>query len=280
MTTPLPTWSTIPELVDDAAERFGALEALVDGDVRLDFRELRAEITAAARAFMASGVEPGDTIAIWAPNSWEWPIAALGAHLAGAVLVPINTRFKGGEAGFVLDRARAKMLFTVTDFLGTDHVELLRAAEAGGGLDETVVLRGPLPDGCVSFQSFVRRGEDIDDAERAARSAAVAADDLCHIMFTSGTTGAPKGAMLMHGPTCRAYRSWCEVVGLQTGDRYLIVNPFFHSFGMNAGILACLMVGACNLPHAVFDVPSVMERILAERVTMLPGRGCRRSCRS
>ena len=95
--------------------------------------------------------------------------------------------------------------------------------------------------------------------------------DLCHIMFTSGTTGTPKGAMLVHSAVCRAYRSWATVVGLRKGDRYLIVNPFFHAFGLNAGILACLMKGATIVPHPVFDVPSVMARVPEEQISMLPG---------
>lgn len=269
-----PSWQTIAELIDDAAARYGDLEALVDGDVRLDYTGYRDQIIQAARAFMARGVQPGDTIGIWAPNIWEWPIAALGAHMAGAILVPINTRFKGREAAYVIDKAKVKLLFTVTDFLDTDYVALLGAAGAiptSIALDNVVVMRGAVPDGAHGFGDFMAGGQKIDDAERAARSAAIGPDDLCHIMFTSGTTGAPKGAMLMHGPTVRAYKSWSDVVGLRAGDRYLIVNPFFHSFGMNAGILACLMSGACNLPHPVFDVPSVMRRVDEDRISMLPG---------
>ena len=115
------------------------------------------------------------------------------------------------------------------------------------------------------------RGADVDPAVSAARADAVQPDDLCDILFTSGTTGAPKGAMLMHSASIRAYEAWSDVVGLREGDRYLIVNPFFHAFGLKAGILAALLKGATIVPHPVFDVPSVMRRVVEEKITMLPG---------
>jgi HIP---CoA ligase len=262
-------WRTIPELVDDAAARFGDAEAVVDGEVSLSFVELAGVVRSTARALMASGIEAGDRVAIWAPNIWEWVPAALGTHAAGAVLVPINTRFKGREAAYVLERSGAKVLFTVTDFLDTNYVELLAAA--GGTVGETVVLRGAVPEGCIGCDDFAARAEVIPPEAQAARAGAIGTDDLCHIMFTSGTTGAPKGAMLGHGAICRSYLAWTDVIGLRETDRYLIINPFFHSFGLNAGILACLMTGATMLPQPVFDVPTVMARVPADRISMLPG---------
>ncbi len=242
-----------------------------DGDLRWTFVDYRDQIHAAARALMARGIGPGDRIAVWAPNVAEWAVAALGAHCAGAVLVPINTRFKAREAGHLLDRTSARILFTVTDFLDTDYVALLRDAGMGDDLDEVVVVRGPVPEGCTSWQEFMAAGDSIHDTDRAARSAEVEGDDLCHLMFTSGTTGSPKGSMLRHSAICRAFESWSDVIGLRAGDRYLVVNPFFHAFGLNSGILACLMRGVTLVPHPVFDVPSVMRRIGEERITMFPG---------
>ena len=102
-------WATIPALIDDAADRFAANEAMVDGDIRWHFVELRTEIRRAAAALMASGVERGDRIAVWAPNCWEWAVAALGVHVAGGIVVPINTRFKGREAGYVIESSKARV---------------------------------------------------------------------------------------------------------------------------------------------------------------------------
>ena len=270
-TPPADTPATIPAALARAVERFGTCEALVDGDVRLSFAQLAGEVDRAACSLIASGVEPGDRIAIWAPNMGEWVIIALAIHRVGAAIVPLNTRFKGAEAGYILRTAGARMLFTVTDFLDTDYVELLGDAGDVPSLSELVVLRGAVPNGTTAWKSFLDRGTGVDVSDVDARSDALGPDDLCDILFTSGTTGAPKGAMLGHGATVRAYTAWSDVVGLRQGDRYLIVNPFFHSFGLKAGILASVLKGATIIPHAVFDVPSVMRRVAEERVSMLPG---------
>jgi acyl-CoA synthetase (AMP-forming)/AMP-acid ligase II len=263
--------STIPRALARAADRFAHGEALVDGDLRLSFAQLAAAVDEASRALIASGVQPGERVAIWAPNTAEWAIAALAVHRAGVVLVPLNTRFKGHEAAYILERANARLLFTVTDFLSTDYVELLSAAPPLPSLREIVVLRGTAREGFISWTEFLERAAGVTADESQSRADAITADDLCDILFTSGTTGRPKGAMLTHGATVRAYGAWSEVVGLREGDRYLIVNPFFHAFGLKAGVLACVLRGATIIPHAVFDVDTVMARAAEERVSMLPG---------
>jgi len=254
-----------------AAEQFADLEAIVDGDTRLNFAEFARAVDDAARALVAGGVAPGERIAIWAPNMVEWAVIALAVHTVGAVVIPLNTRFKGDEAAYILAAANARRLFTVTDFLTTNYVELLASAASAPTLDEIVVLRGAVRPGTIGWTDFLARGAAVDIATVRARGDAVDGDDLCDILFTSGTTGAPKGAQLTHRASIRAYDAWSTVVGLRAGDRYLIVNPFFHAFGLKAGILACLIKGATMVPHAVFDVPSVMRRVAEERITMLPG---------
>jgi acyl-CoA synthetase (AMP-forming)/AMP-acid ligase II len=265
----LPT--TVAGALERAARTFGAEEALVEGDVRLSWTELLAAVDEAARALVASGIEPGDRVAVWGPNMAEWAIAASAVHRVGAVLVPLNTRFKGPEAAYILNTARARMLFTVSDFLDTDYVALLGERDAVPSVEEVVVLRGPERPDTVGWTSFLARAGDVAEDAAAARAAAIDPEDLSDILFTSGTTGAPKGAMLRHGASVRAFWSWASVVGLERGDRYLIVNPFFHAFGLKSGILASYLKGATIIPHAVFDVPAVMQRVAEERVTMLPG---------
>jgi HIP---CoA ligase len=270
-------WGTTPRLLHSSAERFSAREAIVDvSDGRtLSFAGLATAAHDAARAFLAMGIERGDCVAIWAPNVWEWVVAALGLQSAGAVLVPLNTRFKGREAAYILGKSRAKALVTITGFLDTDYVTLLReAVDVDNELPDLgaiVVLRGEAPEGTKSWADFLAAGAGVDSTLADARAYAVEPTDLSDILFTSGTTGNPKGAMLTHAQTLRAYRDWSDVVGLQEHDRYLIVNPFFHAFGYKAGWLASLMIGATVLPQAVFDPAQVFERIPRDRITVLPG---------
>ncbi len=262
---------TIPDALAGAAHRFGDDEALVDGPVRLSFRQLAARVDEVARALVASGVAPGDRVALWAPNGAPWVITSFAVYAVGAVLVPLNTRYRGEEAGHVLRTSGARLLFTVTDLLGTDLVALLAGVPGLDGLEETVVLAGPVPAGCTPAAGFAARGTGALQAEVDRRRAALTGDSASDIIFTSGTTGRPKGAVLGHGASVRTYLAWSELVGLRRGDRYLMVYPFFHTAGLKSGLLACVLRGATMVPHAVFDVVPVMRRVVEERITMLPG---------
>ncbi len=262
---------TIPDALARAVERFGDEEALVDGAARLSFRQLGDQVDLAARALVASGVQKGDRVALWAPNSAQWVITSFAVYGVGAVLVPLNTRYRGEEAGHVLRTSRARLLFTVTDLLGTDLVGLLADVPGLDGLEETVVLTGPVPAGCTPAAEFAARSAQVPEPEVAQRRAALSGDDASDIIFTSGTTGQPKGAVLAHRASVRTYVAWSELVGLRRGDRYLMVYPFFHTAGLKSGVLACVLRGATMVPHAVFDVVPVMQRVAEERITMLPG---------
>jgi len=262
---------TIPAMVRNSAARWPEAEAVVDGAQRITFAELADRVTEAARAFVAAGIAKGDRVAIWAPNIWEWIVAAAGLQSAGGVLVPLNTRFKGQEAAYVLGRSRARILLTVQGFLDSDYVGMLDAAGRPETLEQIVVLRGDVPEGCLSWDGFLAGAASVDASEVDRRIAELGPEDVSDILFTSGTTGMPKGVVQTHGQTLRAYGSWSEVIGLRPGDRYLIVNPFFHAFGYKAGWMAALLNGATIVPHAVFDVPSVLARVPEERISVLPG---------
>jgi acyl-CoA synthetase (AMP-forming)/AMP-acid ligase II len=266
------TDDTIPAVVARAAAEFGELEAITDGDVRWNFSELQQHVDRAAKGYLATGLEPGDRVAIWAPNVVEWVLAALGAVTAGGIVVPLTTRYKGAEAAWVINRSRARFVMLVNDFLGNDFVGALRDVDGGTPSVETVVvLRGDAPHGTLTWTDFIAAGTAVDAAALRQRSGAVSPANTSDIIFTSGTTGRPKGVMASHGQSVRVFSEWSELAGLRRSDRYLIVNPFSHTFGYKAGILACLLRGATIVPEPVFDVDAVLRRVAAERITMLPG---------
>ena len=232
-------------MVLSAADRFGDAEAVVDGPIRLTFSELVERIRCAAGAFTHLGVGKGERVAIWAPNSAEWIVAAFGLLTAGGVLVPVNTRFKTEEAGDIIVRSDAKAVLVQKGFLGQDYT-------APAGIP-VIDLKSDFLSGGSPFER-ASSGTDISD-----------------IMFTSGTTGRPKGAMMNHQQTLRMYEEWATLADLREGDRYLQINPYFHTFGLKAGLIASFLRGATMLPVAVFDVNTVVDLVERERITMLPG---------
>ncbi|KKD09152.1 FadD3 family acyl-CoA ligase [Streptomyces sp. WM6386] len=239
------TWESIPRMVLTAADRFGDAEAVVDGPLRLTFAELAERVRKAAGAFKALGVEKGDRVAIWAPNSAEWLVAGFGLLAAGGVLVPVNTRFKADEAHDIVVRGGVKALLVQQGFLGLEFT-------------------GPPGVPVIDLKSdFLASGPPYE--------CEVSGSDLSDIIFTSGTTGRPKGVLMSHAQNLRLFAEWCELADLREGDRYLIVNPFFHMFGWKAGCIASLIRGATILPVPVFDVDHVLDLVERERVTMLPG---------
>ncbi|MFD4669311.1 FadD3 family acyl-CoA ligase [Lentzea sp. NPDC058450] len=237
-------------MLEGAAASYIDAEALVDGEVRLSFLQLRAAVLTAARALAGLGVRPGDRVALCAPNSAAWVVAALGALHAGAALVPINTRFTATETLDVVRRSAARVLVVEGSFLGRDREAELRTLTP----DLPAVVRLP------------HQWVDVD-----ADLPVVAPDQLCDVMYTSGTTGRSKGAMSAHRQSLGVALAWAECGELTAADRYLIVNPFFHTFGYKAGILACLLSGATIVPQPVFDVVETMRLIERERITVLPG---------
>ncbi len=263
---------TIPAVLNRAAEQFGDRPAVVEGDTTLDYRALREVARDVAAALVAAGIDAADRVAIWAPNSARWIATQLGIAYAGATLVPVNTRFKGLEAADILRRSSAKVLVTVTDFLGTDHVSLLRDSGVDLPALETIAIAdGPDAAGTVRWDAFVATASAATRETADQRAEATTSDDVADILFTSGTTGAPKGVVQTHRGTLGVAHDWAAMTGLGPDDRYLMINPYFHMFGLKAGILASVSAGATMLPEPVFDVERALQRIERERITVLPG---------
>ncbi len=289
---------TIPAALDRAASLFGEQVAIAEPDgPRLTYLQLHAQASDIAAALADAGIEAGDRVAIWSPNTHHWVVAALGAQTAGATLVPVNTRFTGAEALDVIGRSRARALFVAGPFLGTARLAALRAADEAepGQLSRLrLIVIVPVDDPSVPAQpasadaeggradawpgkevlgwaELERRAAAAPAALAAQRAAAITPDDVSDILFTSGTTGRSKGAMSAHRQALAVAAAWADCGQVTRDDRYLVLNPFFHSFGYKAGILVCLLTGATIVPQLVYDPQQAMSLIEAERITVLPG---------
>ncbi|MGE8318656.1 MAG: FadD3 family acyl-CoA ligase [Comamonas sp.] len=268
---PHPTAQTLPGVLAAAARRFADRAAVVENGQVISYRQLQQLSRLAARALMALGVQAGDRVAVWAPNQSEWIIAACGVHAAGAVLVPLNTRMKGAEVADILGRSRTRVLVSVGSFLNLYYPDLLEG-QRPATLEHLVVLGDEVkPSADMGWVQFLERAGQTPAEDQLQREAQVRPDDTADLMFTSGTTGRPKGVMCAHRPTIEAFTAWAEVVGLQENHRYLIVNPFFHTFGYKAGWVAALLRGATVYPEQVFEAEAILRRIAADRINFLPG---------
>jgi HIP---CoA ligase len=294
---------TVCALLEASSKRYGDHLAVIDGTLRMSYAELAAQARTMARALMATGVQAGDRVAVWLPNTAHWLIAALGAHSAGASLVPMNTRYTGYEALHVLQRTGARVLFLPDRFLGADYLAALREAAAAQtepeqqpgasasgpvqGLDQlALAVRVPLAggdqpqassavresaNGVASWEHMLELACETSEQSALDRAADVRADDVADIIFTSGTTGVPKGAVSAHRQTVAVAAAWAERAEVTDRDVYMIIAPFFHTFGYKAGWVVALLAGATIVPQLTFDIDLVVDQIERERVTILPG---------
>lgn len=249
---------TIPAVLRAAAEDYGDHPAYVDGDRTVSFTGMLDLVRRTAAGYRSRGFAPGERAAIWAPNSIDWVVAALAVSYAGGTLVPLNSRYTGHEAADIVERSGATLLVVADGFLGRRQIDELRAASDLAGVRDLVDI--------TALADLAAEPGDIDDV-----AAAVDPDDVADILFTSGTTGRPKGAMSAHRQTVGVARTWGELGGVTADDRYLVVNPFFHSFGYKVGIVTGLTTGATLYPLATFDLDRTMELIESERISVLPG---------
>jgi fatty-acyl-CoA synthase len=237
--------------------RFPDRDALV---VRAD------EIAVMARALLASGIEAGDRVGIWAPNRYEWVIAQYATARVGAILVNINPAYRAAELRYALRQSGARLLFLARAFKKSDYVEMLGQVRAEcEALREAVVLED-------DWESFLSRSASKREEDVATREALLQFDDAINIQYTSGTTGAPKGATLTHHNILNNGFFVGEALGYSEVDRVCVPVPFYHCFGMVLGNLACTTHGSCIVtPGEAFDPLLALEAVSAERCTSLYG---------
>jgi acyl-CoA synthetase (AMP-forming)/AMP-acid ligase II len=273
---PDPVADTVPALLRRTTAARPDAEAVVCGEVRWTYAQLLDQVRTTAGALLSRGVRPGDRVAIWAPNSERWVAAALALQYVGVAVVPVNTRYKGEEARDLLERTGAVALLTESGFLGLDYAGMLDADGSSPvpGLPELRLLvelgDAPSP-GAVGWSEL---NSAVDEQARQAADAAaesVTPDTVDAIIFTSGTTGRSKGALLTQGQLLHVFGLYARGLGVTAEDRAVAANPFFHTFGYAAGILTCLIAAATIYPLPVADPAQMLALIERERITWLPG---------
>ncbi len=260
--------TTLGEALFATAARHGAARAIDDGRQRLTWAELAGRACRAGAVLRGLGLGKGDRFALWLPNSLAYVEAGLGAALIGAVVVPINTRLKPPEAEYILRKAGARVLLTADAFLDVDYVAAARMIDAPA---LETVLGASLDGGISDWDAMLAAVAPAEAAAVREASRMVGPDDVAEVIFTSGTTGFPKGAVIRHGQIARAYAFYAERAGIGPGDRYLIVAPMFHSFGWKAGVVVSTLAGAAMYPMAAFDADAALRLIEAERITVMGG---------
>lgn len=258
---------TIPELLDRLDSAYGSTMAIIDGPEAITYKELKVRCEAFAKALLAKGIKEGDAVGIFCPNRWEWIVSCLGSQLIGAVVVPLNTRMRSIEIEQVMTRAKIKLLVTVGEFLGAYYPDFL--SECIKDNVELVVVG--ISRGEQGWFGFLEQGYSVSCTELSQSKAKVTGDSVLDLLFTSGTSGEPKGVLTSHQQNIKTFAVWADRACLVAGDRYLIVSPFFHSFGYKAGWLAAFLKGAVVLPHQVFDATEILKRLDAEAITVMPG---------
>ena len=270
---------TLGQMLDEAAARDPAHEAIVFRDERVSYGQLKARADAFALGLIALGLEPGDHVVLWMPNRVEWNVAHLGIAKAGCVTVTCNSRYKALEVEYVLRQSDAKALILADRFdaAGVDYLELLReicpVVDAPSSrlpaLRHVIVLGSTVPTGCRSWAEVEARGRRSDP--RVLERIRVTPEDPAAMLYTSGTTGEPKGCLLSHGNVYYQCRVYTELHEWTARDRYFVPVPYFHIFGCMGGTAANCLVGSTQVVMDVFEPAEAMRLIEAERVTVFSG---------
>jgi fatty-acyl-CoA synthase len=259
---------TIGENLRRTAARVPQREALVSCEqgLRWTYAELDAAVDRLASGLLAGGVEKGDRVGLWAPNCAEWTLVQYATARIGAVLVNVNPAYRTHELEYALRHLGTSLLFSVRSFKTSDYAAMV--GQVRGQLTET--LREVVFFGDATWEALA--GTAIDAARLGERAAALSFDDPIDIQYTSGTTGAPKGATLSHHNLLNNGFFVGELIGYSEADRVCIPVPFYHCFGMVMGNLAATSHGACMvIPAAGFDPAATLLAVARERCTSLYG---------
>jgi fatty-acyl-CoA synthase len=243
-------------------------DALIDvpNGVRLDYVGLQSEVDRLARALLAAGVHHGDRVGVWCTNRLESVLAQYAVASVGAVLVGINPAYLAGELGYVVRHADITLVLAARGHRDCDYGQMLQQAQREGWRGKYVLMDGE------GWQSFLTAGELLDGNVLPDAKAGVVDGDAFCLQYTSGTTGAPKGAVITHRSALNNGRFAGRGMRLTEQDRLCVCLPFFHAFGIISTQLACTTHGAAIvISGPTFDPSAVLAAIAQERCTVLHG---------
>ncbi len=261
---------TIGEAFDDIARRYPDRTALIvrDRGVRWTWAELKAKVDAVAAGLLERGLKPGDRVGMWAPNCPEWTITQFATAKAGLILVSINPAYRASELEYALNKVGCVALVTIPVFRGTDFLLMLRVL----GPERLPTLKHIFTTGSDRHEGTIPFGELVSADTGILDGLEIRPDDAVNIQFTSGTTGAPKGATLSHRNILNNGYFVGRCIRLSPEDKLCIPVPLYHCFGMVMSNLACVTSGAAMVyPGKNFDPLAVLEAVEEERCTALQG---------
>ena len=268
--------STLGALPARAAQRWGAREALCFRGTRRTFADVAAGVDRVARGLLALGVKPGDKVGLWLLYRPEWIEIAFAVMKIGAVLVPVNTRLRTADVAYIVDQSDTSTLILAERSGPVDYLGMVRELMPLDGasrlpkLQRLVVLGDAPRPGTTTWADLVERGRAIDERTLAARAGAVDPEDLAFLMYTSGTTGFPKGVMHCHrmirNVTDRTFR-----LAITEQDVIMMYLPLFHLFAFSEGMLTSMISGARQVLTESFDAAESLALIAQERATVVHG---------
>ncbi len=279
---------TIPDILADTVARHGSRDALVfpEKGVRWSYAELQQRVDALAGGLLSLGIAKGDRVGIWSPNKPEWVLTQFATARIGAILVTINPAYRLAELDYALNKVQCKALVVADAFKSSDYIAMLQDLAPELAESEPGALRAArLPHlrsvirtgeestpGFFGFDEIVARGNTTSTADLDRLSALLAPDEAINIQFTSGTTGAPKGATLTHKGIANNGRLVVGTMAFGPEDRLCIPVPLYHCFGMVMGTLGCVTAGAAMVfPGEAFEPLSALTTVAEERCTGLYG---------
>jgi len=277
----------VGELLTLLARDYPEHEALIYPDLglRFDFNQLEWLSRKIARGLMDIGVEPGNRVALWAPNVPEWVVLQFALAKIGAILVTVNTSLRAAEIEFLLKQSESSTLITVAGFRDVNYVETihellpeLRTSEEGmlqsaklPFLRRVIYIGEEHPDGMIRYDALLARSENVSDAQLDEFTTAQDLNTVINMQYTSGTTGFPKGVMLTNRNIVNNAYWLGEGLGLTPKDRLCVPVPFFHCFGCVIGVLGAYTHASTLVPLVTFDPLRALQYIEAERCTTLFG---------